>query len=86
MQEKRRKLTTEDFEAFYGSRDMGAFARVVYPYYFWWLRAEFEKAKTPQERAVIHATPRAHQFWFMCGLVCAVPVVLVAMFLLHQGR
>lgn len=86
MQEKRRKPTAQEFEAFFGSRKMGPFAQTVYPLYFWWMRAEFDKAKTPQERAVIHATPRAHQFWFLCGLVFAVPVVMVIMFMLHQGR
>lgn len=85
MQEKRRKPTAEEFEAFFGSKDMGPFARTVYPLYFWWMRHEFNKAKTPQQRAVIHATPRAHRFWFMCGLVCAVPVVMVITFLLREG-
>lgn len=86
MQEKRRKPTNEEFEAFHGSKDLGAFARVVYPWYFWRMSREFVKAKTAQDIALLHATPRAHRFWMLCGLVLAVPVVMVIMFLLHQSR
>lgn len=84
MQEKRRKSTIAKFEVFHGSKELGAFVRVIYPRYFWWMSHEFTKAKTPQDLALIHATSRARTFWAICGVVCAAPVVLVIMFLLHQ--
>lgn len=55
MQEKRRKPTMAEFEAFHGSTDLGAFARIVYPWYFWWMSREFATARTPQDIALIHA-------------------------------
>lgn len=77
--------TKEQFETYYGSKDLGVLASVVYPYYFWWMRAESEKADTPEARALIHSTPRAVQFWAVYGVVLASPVVLVIMWLLLEG-
>lgn len=79
-----RKPTQEEFERFFGRPEMGTLARTVYPFYFWWMHNEFRNAKTPQDRAMLHATPRAQVFWFVCGLVCAVQIVLVVMFLLTR--
>lgn len=76
----KRKPTQAEFEAIFGPRDMGTVARMVWPWYRWWMRHEIAKARTPTDIAVINATPRAYQFWFLCGLIFAVPVVLVLMF------
>lgn len=77
-----RKPTQEEFDAIFGSSKMGTLGQVAWPLYYWWMRHEIAKAKTPKDIAVINATPRAQQFWFAAGLVCAVPVVMIIMFLL----
>ncbi len=82
---ERPKLTTEDFQAFFGSPKMGPLAQIIYPLYFWWMSDEIKKVKSPEDCALIHATPRAQTFWTVCGFVLAIPFVLVIMWLLHDG-
>jgi len=76
-----REPTQEEFEAIFGGKAMGPLARIVWPLYYWWMRHEIAKVKSPKDIALINATPRAQQFWFAVGLVCAIPIVLVLMFL-----
>ncbi|OLP54872.1 hypothetical protein BJF92_13780 [Rhizobium rhizosphaerae] len=83
--QKGRKPTQKEFEAIFGSSQMGSLARVVWPWYYWWMRYEIAKAKTPKDIAVVNAVHRAHQFWCTCGLVLGAPVVLVIAFLM-MGR
>lgn len=59
---------------------MGYVARMVWQRYLWLMRYEIAKARIPKDLAVINATPRAYQFWFLCELIFAVPIVLVLMF------
>ena len=83
MAERRgRKPTQEEFEAIFGSSQMESLAMVVWPWYYWWMRDEIAKAKTPKDIALINATRRAHQFWFSCGIVLGAPVVLAIAFLM----
>lgn len=77
----RRRVSREQFERYYPSERIGALTRVVWPYYFY----EIAKTRTGHDIALLCASPRAHQFWFVCGLVIAAPVVMVIMFLLREG-
>lgn len=78
----KRKPTQKEFEAIFGARAMGSLARIVWPWYFWWMKPEFDKAKTPKDIAVINATPRAQQLWTVCGIVLSAPVVLIIAYLM----
>lgn len=76
----RPRTSLEDFQRVHGSESMGVVARIVYAWYFWWMRREISAIKSKQDILMLHETPRARRFWFLCGLMLAVPVVLLLMF------
>ena len=61
---------------------MPLFAKIVYPYYYFWLLPEAAKARTPAERAMVPYSRRAKSFWTMLSIVVAVPLTLLITWLM----
>ena len=56
---------------------MPFYAKLIYPYYYFWLLPETAKARTQVERAMLPHSRRAKQFWLMLSVVTVVPLTLL---------